>query len=246
MKPYENQIKFTDLPGSVFKYMLVSAILLYTQQSTAQAIFKSRVLFKDNFEKKLDTEKWKVEMVIRPDASVSTVNGKLVIDSPGGVSVWFNRKLSGNISIEYDWKVIVENGKNDRLSDLNQFWMANDPGNENLFTRNGVFEAYDSLRLYYVGMGGNTNTTTRFRKYEGNGTRRLLQEYTDKEHLLKPNYIYHIKILVINRQTSFWVNGERYFEYLDTDPIQEGYFGFRSTWSRHEIDNFKVTRILSN
>lgn len=69
----------------------------------------------------------------------------------------------------------MNGGKNDRISDLNQFWMANDPNNYNLFTRNGVFEAYDSLQLYYVGMGGNSNTTTQLRKYRGNGQRVLLQ-----------------------------------------------------------------------
>jgi rhamnogalacturonan endolyase len=100
-------------------------------------------------------------------------------------------------------------------------------------------QQYDSLQLYYVGMGGNTNSTTRFRKYEGNGERTLLQEYTDASHLLKPNKNYHIKIEVLNGITSFWVDGICYFTYKDTSPISEGYFGFRSTWSHQEISNFK-------
>jgi rhamnogalacturonan endolyase len=88
-------------------------------------------------------------------------------------------------------------------------------------------------------MGGNTNSTTRFRKYEGNGERTLLQEYTDASHLLKPNKNYHIKIEVLNGITSFWVDGICYFNYKDPSPLSEGYFGFRSTWSRQEISNFR-------
>jgi len=115
----------------------------------------------------LDSTNWEIEMVAGDAAKVFSKNKKLTIDSPYGVTVWFKKQLDGNIIIEYDWKVIVDGGKNDRLSDLNQFWMATDPQNKNLFTRKGKFADYDSLSLYYVGMGGNKNTTTRFRKYNG-------------------------------------------------------------------------------
>ena len=106
----------------------------------------------------------------------SLKNGKLIINVDHGATVWFNKKLSGNILIEYHRKVIMNNGHNDRLSDLNQFWMATDPRQENVFTRSGTFTEYDSLRLYYAGIGGNTNSTTRFRKYTGTGERKLLAE----------------------------------------------------------------------
>lgn len=198
-----------------------------------------RIVFEETFDKPLDKDIWKIEMA--EPGLVETNNGKLVIDSPGGVTVWLNKRLSGDWVMEYDWTVIVAGGKNDRLSDLNQFWMATDPENDNLFTRSGKFEEYDSLSLYYVGMGGNTNTTTRFRKYHGNGNKPLLQEHTDKAHLLKANHTYHIKIVVSDGDTSFWVDGKKYFSYTDPSPLQEGYFGFRSTWSRHQIDNFKIS-----
>ncbi len=81
----------------------------------------------------------------------------------------------------------MENGPNDRLSDMNFFWMASDPNNPNLFTRTGLFKEYDVLQLYYAGIGGNFNTTSRFRKYEGTEGKDVVKEYTDKEHLLQPN-----------------------------------------------------------
>jgi len=228
-------LRFFVVSVSVF---LFSSTFCEGQSKASQ----TNILYQDNFTTSLDTTLWKVEMVPGENASVHVQNGKLVIDSPGGVSVWFNKKLTGDLVIEYDWKVIVAGGKNDRLSDLNQFWMATDPKNENLFTRNGKFEAYDSLSLYYVGMGGNTNSTTRFRKYHGNGSKPLLQEYTDEAYLLRANHTYHIKIVVNNGTTSFSVDGKQYFSYKDPQPLKEGFFGFRSTWSRHEIDNFQVYR----
>ena len=165
------------------------------------------------------------------------------MDVDGGATVWFHQKLSGNLLIEYKRKVIIDNGKNDRLSDLNQFWMASDPGHTNLFTRSGVFSEYDSLRLYYAGMGGNANTTTRFRKYTGNGERVLYRDLTDLQHLLKPNHVYAITIIVKEGLTKFFVDGREYFSFQDPAPLQEGYFAFRTVQSRQEIDDFRVYRL---
>jgi hypothetical protein len=219
------------------------AIGLMVLLSAGIKVQHKTLIYSDNFEKVLDPKIWKAEIAPLPNSSVTVQDGKLVLDTQGGVTVWFNRKLEGNIEIEYDWTVVVDGGKNDRLSDLNQFWMASDPKNKNLFTRKGVLEEYDSLSLYYIGMGGNTNTTTRFRKYPGNGERVLIQEYLDKEHLLTANHTYKIRIVVEKGSTGFWVDGRQYFFYKDKNPLSEGYFGFRSTKSRHRIDNFKVFQL---
>lgn len=201
------------------------------------------LIYADNFSTPLDTNRWIVEMAPAPNSSVYTQPGKLVLDTRGGVTVWLNQSLSKNIRIEYDRQVVMTGGVNDRLSDVNQFWMAHDPRNKNLFTRNGVLESYDSLQLYYVGMGGNSNKTNRFRKYEGNGERKLLQEYTDTAHLLQANKVYHIAIVVKNGVTSFWVDGQCYFSFKDPALLQQGYFGFRSTKSHQEIRKFRVYQL---
>lgn len=201
------------------------------------------LLYEADFRKAIDKKEWIVETAPGEDAAVYVKTGKLVIDSKDGITVWLNKRLEGNIQIEYERTVLMGGKKNDRLSDLNQFWMAQDPRNNKLFTRKGAFEEYDSLRLYYVGMGGNSNTTTRFRKYDGKGNRVLLQEYTDANHLLKPDKKYKIKIIVRNDITSFWVDDECYFRYTDQQPLGEGYFGFRSVHSRQEVSGFKIYRL---
>jgi hypothetical protein len=226
-----------------FKGAMVIAVLLFCLKGFCQSM-KPVPLFSEDFEEALNGELWRAEIEPVGESAVYTGNGQLILNTAGGVTVWFARKLEGNIRIEYDWTVLVDQEKNDRLSDLNQFWMATDPRNVNLFTRNGKFESYDSLSLYYVGFGGNGNTTTRFRKYHGNGEKPLLKEFRDPAHLLKPNHEYHITIKVQNGRTTFSVDGNIIFDWNDKSPLTAGYFGFRSTASRHAIDNFRVWREL--
>jgi hypothetical protein len=208
-----------------------------------QADKKEKLIYAADFRKEIDTSEWIAEIEPQPGSSIYAGDGKLMIDTKGGVTVWLKKRLKGNIQIEYERTVLMGGNKNDRLSDLNQFWMAEDPRNPKLFARNGAFAQYDSLRLYYVGMGGNENTTTRFRKYQGNGDKVLLQEYNDEGHLLKAGRKYSIKIIVSNGTTSFWVDDECYFTYIDPDPLREGYFGFRSVHSRQAIEGFKIYQL---
>ncbi|MBZ9630064.1 DUF6250 domain-containing protein [Salegentibacter sp. LM13S] len=199
---------------------------------------RDELIFEDDFEDTLSN--WIIETEISEDAKATITDGKLVIDVDRGATVWLDKKLSGNISIEYHRRVVMENGKNDRLSDLNQFWMAGDPGNEDLFTRRGVFEEYDSLELYYFGIGGNRNTTTRFRKYTGTGKKDLIHDFQKEKYMLEPNKTYRVKTIIYNGVTKVFLDGKELFSYEDSDPYKEGYFGIRTTESRHEIDNVKI------
>lgn len=225
-------------------YFLIGILLCSSVSAQISDLHKKKLIYQDDFQQGLDTTLWKTEIAPLAKSSVDVRNGKLVIDTKGGVTVWFKKKLKTNIEIRYNWTVIVNGGNNDRLSDLNQFWMATDPRKSNLFTRTGVLETYDSLSLYYVGMGGNTNKTTRFRKYPGNGQRVLISEFKDQEHLLTANHTYQIKIIVKNPVTEFWVDGNLFFSYKDENSLASGYFGFRSTGSHHEIDDFQVYQLL--
>ena len=200
------------------------------------------MIFKENFDS--DLSAWVSEFVAAPDSSIRIDNKKLLIDVAGGATVWLKQPLSGNYQISYTRKVIMNQGKNDRLSDLNQFWMASDPHSSSLFTRTGIFEEYDGLRLYYVGIGGNTNTTSRFRKYLGTGERVLITDLQDAPHMLKANHSYQIDISVFNGCTQLRVDGQVYFSYQDSEPLKEGYFGFRTTQSRQEIDNVVIYHLV--
>ena len=198
------------------------------------------VLFQDDFGQPLAG--WVAEYARQPGNVVETRDGRLVMDVDGGATVWLDRPLSGNVLIRFTRRVVVEGGPNDRLSDLNVFWMARDPKRDNLFTRGGKFEDYDDLAMYYVGIGGNRNTTTRLRRY-GDGRRDLLGEYLDAVHLLAPNRDYRIEIAVFDGCTRVRVDGVDWFLVRDPHPLTQGYFGLRTTWSRQTVDDLTIQRL---
>ena len=179
------------------------------------------------------------------------------IVSPDGLTLWYHERLTGNYEISYKVQVVMEEGRNDRLSDLNCFWGANDPlYPDHFFTRknwrNGIFENYNSLNLFYVGYGGNENKTTRFREYNGNlfGQDKsklapIIKEYTDTPHLLKGNDWYEVRIRVENHTTTYSINNKELFRREMKDGKGEGHFALR-LWKNHiRLTDFKIRRDLS-
>ncbi|NJL82493.1 MAG: hypothetical protein HC890_05170 [Chloroflexaceae bacterium] len=165
--------------------------------------------------------------------------------------------------IEYDAIPIEAGGSNDRVSDLNQFWMAQErDGSPLKFTRKGVFAEYFDLKLYYVSIGGWDNTRTTFRRQNGRGCaqcgqavgREILGIYcaqsanqvcaaslsSEPGYFLAGNQTYRIAIALLNGRITFTVNGQPFFVYDDSEPFASGYFGFRTLQSHIQIDNFRV------
>lgn len=173
------------------------------------------------------------------EARISEANDTLEITAPKGLTLWYSRRLTGDYEICYNAKFIMEGGQYDRLSDLNCFWAANDPKHpDDLHARgawrNGIFRNYKTLTLFYVGYGGNYNTTTRFREYLGGDqsshdsvARPVIREYTDPDHLLKPDIWYNIRIRVQNGLTTYSINGEELFRLAIRDGQGDGSFGLR-------------------
>ncbi|RXK61767.1 methyltransferase [Lacibacter luteus] len=224
-------------------YRLMSLILALLSFNTNNNVTKEPVLiFKDDFSAATLSDKWIIEASENDKDPATIVNGQLQLNTESGITVWYKNELKGNILIEFDRIVVIDGGKHDRLSDLNQFWMATDP-QEKMFTRKGGFREYDSLQMYYVGMGGNYNTTTRMRRYDGNKNLKIVGEFTDAAHLLKPNYRYHVVIKSENGINSFTVNNEMYFSFKDEQPFTKGWFAIRSTKSRQMIDNIKIWQL---
>ena len=185
---------------------------------------------------------------------ITELNGVVDIVAPGGASIWYNEKLSGDYEISYSIQVVMENGQYDRLSDMNCFWGAKDPFNPHDFfarskSRKGQFKNYDALNLFYVGKGGNNNTTTRFREYHGefynkdkSKVKPLIAEYTDPEHLLQPNRWYEISIRSSRGVTSYRCDGKEYFRHSVRPGQTDGYFGLR-LWKNHvRVTNFVVRK----
>lgn len=220
--------------GEVKRLLVMAFMLLILGKSQAQ-----QLIYGDDFHS-LDTSLWRIEMERKPISSVYIRDSALWLDCRGGATMWFRKLLPQNFCIEYDRMVLMEGHPNDRLSDMNQFWMASDNDSLDLKHRSGSFKSYDSLRMYYAGIGGNYNKTVRLRKYDGKGNRLLLREINNRGYLLKAGTNYHIRIRMVNGEISLWINGILYFNYTDPMPLKYGYFAFRSTWSRQRISHFRL------
>lgn len=207
---------------------------------------KAELLYHEDFTEGI--ENWKPEQM--PKGSMYYKDGKLEVNDWRGCTVWFKEKLSGPIMIEYEAYIIKVDGEFDRASDLNCFWMATDSQNpDNLFAksefRNGRFPNYDSLNLYYAGMGGHFNSKTRFRRYTGNGEKPLLPEHdlTDSVYLITPNTTKRIRLIAFEGVIQYYRNDTLIFDYRDSDPYTEGHFGLRTVHNHMTLDNFKVYQL---
>lgn len=200
-------------------------------------------------------EQWKIEDESRALQVIERAD-TLELITPGGLTMWYRQRLTGDYEISYRACMVMEGGKYDRLSDLNCFWAANDPEHpDNLFARsrwrNGVFKNYNTLNLFYVGYGGNDNTTTRFRRYRGEyygiedgKVKPLLREYTDAPHLLVPNRWYHIRIRVEKGATTYSVDGEELFRYaIPAGGGGDGHFGLRLLQNHILFTDFKAVTL---
>ncbi len=185
---------------------------------------------------------WVTEQL--PGGTVRFTGNSIEIEDAEGCTLWFREKLTAPLEISYEVTVVARGGPHDRVSDVNCFWLASDPKSPAQIPtgRTGRFSDYDSLQLYYVGMGGNNNTTTRFRRYLGDGTKPLLPDHdrTEPATLLTPNQTYRIRITVANGVTEYWRNGERIFSFADPSPLRSGWFALRTVRSHLVIRNLEL------
>jgi Domain of unknown function (DUF6250) len=218
--------------------------LLLLAGTAAAAAPAPAVLYRDGFTRGL--RQWVVEQ--QPGGTVTARGGSLVIDGPGGCTVWFRPELTAPVEIRYQIEAVSAGGRNDRVSDLNCFWMARDPrapgGRPYGRGRDGRFTEYDALRTYYVGMGGNSDTTTRFRRYAGGGPKPLLPAYDrrDRGDLVAPNRFYRIVVAARAGRAEYSRDGRRIFIFADPRPLTAGWFAFRTVDSHLVIRDFVVVR----
>jgi len=203
------------------------------------------VLAEDEFSSGLG--QWRVEA--EPGARVEAKEGRLEIDAPGGCTVWFSAPFEGPLLISYEATAVSAGGPNDRVSDLNCFWMASDARNPaDLFavSRSGVFADYDQLRCYYVGLGANSNSTTRFRRYLGqSGNRPLLPEHDLRatDALLVPGTPQGLQLVAAGGTIAFLRDGRQLFSFQDPEPYSRGHFAFRTVKSHLILRHFRVQRL---
>ncbi|USN98687.1 MAG: Tat pathway signal sequence domain protein [Phycisphaeraceae bacterium] len=206
----------------------------------------AEVLHDEDFDD-ADLSDWRWEL--EQGGSVRMIEGVLDIEVPAGATVWFTHELEGPLLIEYDALSVKEGGPNDRVSDLNCFWMARDARSpDDIFAteRSGRFADYNQLLTYYVGLGGNRNTTTRFRRYIGDPDHRpMLPEHDldDAEHMLSPNTWQTVQLIAAGGLIRYARDGRVLFVLRDDHPYTSGWFAIRTTYSHLRIDHLRISRL---
>jgi hypothetical protein len=198
------------------------------------------LLFQDDF---AAADQWIIEA--EQPAGVIAANGVLDLDTPAGLTLWFKPRLEGSLAIEFEATAVSEGGANDEVSDLNVFWMATNADGSAPFStpRSGKFAEYNDLRTYYVGLGGNRNTTTRFRRYIGDpNLRPLLPEHdlSGGEVLLVPNRRQTITLIADGQSIEFRRDGKTLFRFMDDAPYHAGWFALRTTRSHLRIERLRI------
>ena len=163
------------------------------------------------------------------------------IHAPGGLTLWNTQKMQGNVVIEYDARIVSD----ERVSDLNCFWMASGGA------KSGRFVDYYAQTMYYMGYGGNYNKTTRFRRYNGDSRGieqpeyrpAILREYTDEAHMIKPDHWYHIRLEQIDGRVRYIIDGDCLVDFIDLHPLTEGFFGFRTTLAHAQLKGFSYRQL---
>jgi hypothetical protein len=213
--------------------------------SGCASVTPGRILFQDDFNHGLAD--WHLEA--EQPARVSADRGVLDIDAPAGLTLWFKPRLEGRVAIEFEAVAVSDGGPNDRVSDLNVFWMAdNADGLEPVFARarSGAFAQYNDLLTYYVGLGGNRNTTTRFRRYIGDPANRpLLPEHdlSASSAMLTANRPQKITLIADGSHLEYRRDGARLFGLDDAAPYTHGWFALRTTYSHLRIRHLRVYRL---
>ncbi|MET3436067.1 hypothetical protein ABIC44_000728 [Sphingomonas sp. 1185] len=191
---------------------------------------------------------WRIEAE-DPAARVTFLGGDGVeIDTARGLTLWYARRLAMPVRIAFEAKAVAAGGPNDQVSDLNAFWMATDPavadGSVLAAGRHGRFEDYDALATYYVGIGGNRNTTVRMRRYGGQpGNRPLIGERAParSRDLLYANRWTRIVLTADHGGISVRRDGRSLFAYRDAAPYRQGWFAFRTTQSHWRLRHISIT-----
>ncbi len=184
-----------------------------------------RILYED----KLDNQAifqtdWLVQMNTKGNFEryAKIRDGKLEVLDPSGCTIWLKKKLKGPLCISY--KVIVsserDTGSIIRPRDINNFWMAGEPGKqENILDSNtytGKFSDYHEMKGYYASMGGGSiednNRTVRVRIYprerEGKSCEHLalVKQDGNPDFRIIPDQEYRIQLVAAGDMIQFLVN----------------------------------------
>ncbi len=249
----------------------VSAIIfLLVLTVSGQVYTEDSLIFSEDFDG--DLSEWIIEQ--KTGGALAVTGGLLDIDDGGGTTAWYRKILSDSISISYKARCLDDKNNITDLNcfwmsldrDSNPE-LSKDSADFFSSGRTGSWPDYHSLRTYYFGYGANLNETFRFRRYydpdnlpsevlamDRDDHRVILDNVDDDEsfqnaesEFITPGEWYHFKIVYFKGLVEIYVNGRKAFTYTEQsydNPYNEGYFGFRTTYSVHaQLDSVRIYRL---
>ena len=192
------------------------------------------LLFEDEFE---NLDDWVVQLDQGegfPKSEVAAKEGTLDCLVPGsGCTVWFKEKLQTRIVISYD--VLCPSSEDPvktlAPSDVNCFWMAQDPSGDDsaLFdskSYTGDFGSYSKMKGYYASTGGGRNTTTRMRRYPRKVADEAVPHIALKDRdiqadfLITPDEVMQVQLVAYDDVIQYIVNGKLVYEISQGDRVE--------------------------
>ena len=203
-----------------------------------ELLYQDKLDNQSTFEKNWIVQQSQSDIELKRYAHIDS--GKLQVHDPRGCTIWYKNKMTGPIMISYCVTAPSSyNEGNDIVPrDINQFWMANAPGNIDVYAKgglfdftkyNGDFKTYDDIQSYYASTGGgNANTynrTTRMRRYPRKINGQLTDHLglnnrdDDKEFLIVPNKEHLVQMVAANDIVQYIVDGKIVYEIQNGDSI---------------------------
>lgn len=206
-------------------------------------------LYSDSFDR--DSGDWYVE----GGRSVAIRDGRLHIDADpeefikgglnGGVcTVWNRTRIDGDVRVDFD--VCVENSVTG-TNNINFFLFysmpdGSSPEASTQTRKYADYADYHQLNGYiftFLNASENKeNARIRIRRCPGF---RLLRETYAGEN--RADTVYHITLIRQNGVLRFLLDGKELLSAKDEQPLEGGWFGFRTFRTRLWFDNLKITRL---
>ena len=173
--------------------------------------------------------KWASRWVVEGNADVKVKDGKLWVQSinpskPKAATIWYKEDLPDNIIVQFKAKVLPPEENN--AANLNVFFHAREPdGKELQFGRSGAYAEYHKIPNYIVTLtGGAQPGWSRVRRDPGFN---MLHEAEVRSEVGRE---YEIAVTVQKGHIRYYLNGKKWHDVQDTDPLPGGKFALR-TWS---------------
>jgi hypothetical protein len=173
---------------------------------------------------------WSARWAVEGDAEVKVECGKLWVQglTPGkpNATVWYRPDLPKDLIVRFKAKVLPPAENN--AANVNVFLNARElDGGPVKFGRSGVYTEYHSIPNYIVTLtGGVKPGWSRVRRDPGF---KMLHEADVRSEVGKE---YHIVVTVQDGRLRYYLNGRKYHDVVDPDPLPGGKFALR-TWSTH-------------